>query len=167
LLDLNELVECGHFTLIITEAGLFNAWKWINTLEALRRAGVVLFGAVPGIHGVVVGHTFNPCGRLVVLGLLLHEVNVSITRDWLVLFSSFVGDISWLILTEALLVNSRIKKVFLQSHSRVGALEIVSGLFLDMDPFSKFIESSNWIFGDWVVFDTVVKSTWTVASVGS
>jgi len=66
-----------------------------------------------------------------------------------------------------LLVNSRIKKIFLQSHSRVGALEIVTGLFLDMDPFSKFIESSNWIFGDWVVFDTVVKSTWAVASVGS
>jgi len=79
------LVEFGHLTLIITEAGLFNSWKWINTLEALWRAGVVLFGIVPGIHGVVVVHTFNPSGRLVVFVLFLHEVNVSITSDWLVL----------------------------------------------------------------------------------
>jgi hypothetical protein len=36
-----------------------------------------------------------------------------------------------------------------------------------MSPFSKLIESSDWIFGQWVLLSTVVKGTWAVASVGN
>jgi len=36
-----------------------------------------------------------------------------------------------------------------------------------MKPFSKLIKSSDGFFGKWVLFGTVVKGTWAVASVGS
>jgi len=116
LLDSKSLSNGGHFFLIITEAGLFLAWKWINTLEALRGASIVLFGTIPGVSCVVAGNTISPCRWLSISGFFLHEVNLSIiTIDWFILISSFGRVIRWLVLTEALFVNSFIENIFLQT----------------------------------------------------
>jgi len=145
-----------EFLVVISKAGFFLSWLWVNTLE---RAGITFDRC--SVVNTVGGPVSIGLGIKIFLSIIKHEVNVTFAQAITTFVSAKMDIVNWFPLAPASLLSFREEILFETETSMFASHVSVTGFSLSSSnlPVSHLFERVEILMGYGIGSETIVHSS--------